>query len=273
MQEWDRKMKKTLAFFSVSIKNFSAYRGATYVYFATSLFHIGVALFVWLAAENQVFPSYTKAELVGYYLVLLFVNWFVNWSMFTSVYRDIYSGDIQKDLIRPYSYFAAGFGQAAGFKLFSSITFLVGVIFIYYVFLLFKAPISIPPLSLERLPFFLLSLAFAIVLNYSFRFVLSILAFWLTEIQFVDYAYYTIFPFLSGDIFPITFLPPIVQEFNRFLPFRYQLSFPIEILFHKVSGSEMYFGFGVSVVWLVVFYALYKYIWRKGSRAYMAFGH
>src|SRR6185369_4576904 len=195
-------MKTIIAFMQTSLKNFAAYRGATYIYFITSLFQIGVALLVWLAAENQSFPSYTKAELIGYYLVMIFVNWFVNWSMFTSVYRDIYSGDIQKDLIRPYSYFAAGFGQAAGFKIFSSITFFVGALCIYYLFVFFKAPISIPALSLTLLPAFLLSFVFAILLNYTFRFVLGILAFWLTEIRFVDYAYYTIFPFLSGDIFP-----------------------------------------------------------------------
>lgn len=256
-----------------SLKNFTAYRGATYIYFIMSIFHLGVALLVWLAAQNQNFPSYTKAELIGYYVVLLFLDWFVNWSMFTQVANDIKDGNIQKDLIRPYSYFTSMFGMAAGFKLYTSVTFFIGTVLIYYLLTSTHMPVSIPSIPLAMLPFLILSIVIAILISFTFRFALALFAFWFTEVRFIDFFYMTVSPLLSGDILPLAFFPIAVQQVNVFLPFRYQLSFPVEMMFGKLNQGEIFLGLGISLCWLLFFYLLYKFLWSKGAKSYMAFGH
>jgi ABC-2 type transport system permease protein len=265
-------MKSFWSFLSISVKNQSVYYGAMYVYFVSALFHTGVALLIWLFAQNTQYAGYSKPELLGYYVLVLFLSTFNGWYVFGAIAQQISEGDILPYMLRPTSYLKAWFAIEAGFKLISTIIFLVGTIAITAIFLYFKAPISFPQLSLTDLLIFLPSIVCGILTTFLFTYMLGLLAFWFTEVQFVDYIYFTIVPFLSGDIVPLTFFPSFIQKMNVFLPFRYQMSFSLEILFHKIQGPDIAFGYLISFLWISVLFLLTKVAWKNGTKAYMAFG-
>jgi ABC-type uncharacterized transport system permease subunit len=50
------------------------------------------------------------------------------------------------------------------------------------------------------------------------------------------------------------------------------MSFVLEIMMHKIDGVELAKGFLISILWIVFYLFLAKYVWKKGTRAYMAFG-
>lgn len=265
-------MKQILTFFQMSFKNQSAYRGAMYVYFVSTLFHLGVTLLIWLSAQNQVYAGYTKPEILGYYLVLMFIDTLIGWYVFNPIAQEIRNGEVLTHLLKPVSYMKVWFGLEAGFKAVGSIIYLIGTVIISMLFLTMRIPVSVPAQTFGHLVIIALSFVNAIMLSFTLTFLLGLLAFWLTETQFIDFAYFTIIPFLSGDIVPTSFLPQAVQQINVFLPFRYQMSFPLEIIFHKLDASQIVTGFLVSVVWFSIYMLMYRVLWKYGTRAYMAFG-
>ena len=60
-------MKDFLGIFIIHLKTSSS-RGYGGIFLGT-LFHIGVAILVWLNAQNTQFSGYTKPELLTYYLL------------------------------------------------------------------------------------------------------------------------------------------------------------------------------------------------------------
>lgn len=257
----------------MSAKNQASYRGASLVFFFSLLFHVAVALFLWLSASNANYPIFTKPQLIGYFVLLLFFDWSLNLSMFSSTTRDIRNGDILKELMMPYSYFIALFARGAGFKAMSSILFLLGTVIVAILIVLAHAPLELPHPTAQTVVLALMASAIAMFANFTIRFCMGICAFWLTDVTFLDMTYYTIFPFLSGEIIPVAFLPAVVQRVNDWLPFRYQLSFPIELLYQKLNNQQIFQGFAVGITWCILYYLLYKFLWKRGSKAYTAFGH
>jgi ABC-2 type transport system permease protein len=77
---------------------------------------------------------------------------------------------------------------------------------------------------------------------------------------------------LGGMLAPLDVFPPTVAAIARYLPFRYMLSFPVEMLLGKASLSDVLIGFGIIVFWVIAFAALARFLWQRGLRQFGAFG-
>ena len=63
-----------------------------------------------------------------------------------------------------------------------------------------------------------------------------------------------------------------LAEVARVLPFHALLGFPVELLVGRLSLVEALHGVALQLGWLAVFGALAAVLWRRGLRAYGAFG-
>jgi len=77
---------------------------------------------------------------------------------------------------------------------------------------------------------------------------------------------------LSGNLAPLDLFPAPIPQLSVYLPFRYTLSFPVEILLGRVSGDQLWLGFAVQSLWLLATIVLYRVLWTRGLRQYSAFG-
>ncbi|KPD01042.1 hypothetical protein LR69_00823 [Geobacillus sp. BCO2] len=116
----------------------------------------------------------------------------------------------------------------------------------------------------------------AVVLGAALRFLLSyscgLLAFWVTKVAAVYGVIDVISLFLSGRIAPLEMLPPVLREWSEWLPFRYMISFPIEIATGVAGGEEMVRGFAVAAGWMALFVAGLQWLWKAGMRKNQAVG-
>jgi viologen exporter family transport system permease protein len=76
---------------------------------------------------------------------------------------------------------------------------------------------------------------------------------------------------LSGGIVPLALLPVALQGFLAVQPFRFMLSFPLEVLLGTTRGSVAT-GFAWQAGWLAVFAGGAAALWRVGLRGYQAAG-
>ena len=77
---------------------------------------------------------------------------------------------------------------------------------------------------------------------------------------------------LSGYLVPLDLFPQAVQRIALALPFRFLLSFPVELMLGKHGRGESFALLGAQ--WLYVAFALLatNLVWRAGLRRYSAYG-
>lgn len=78
--------------------------------------------------------------------------------------------------------------------------------------------------------------------------------------------------FLSGRIAPLGLLPPQLREWSEWLPFRYMISFPIEIATGAADGGELARGFAIAAGWMMALIGALQWLWKAGMRKNQAVG-
>jgi ABC-2 type transport system permease protein len=119
---------------------------------------------------------------------------------------------------------------------------------------------------------FLASLVLAIALNFMIFYCISAISFWIVEIGFLFEGIRITTVLLSGGIFPLEVFGETFQQVMSLLPFKYTVSFPINILTGKIPPGEIGLGLVVQCVWIGLCMLLAGYLWRLGSKRYVAVG-
>jgi ABC-2 type transport system permease protein len=98
------------------------------------------------------------------------------------------------------------------------------------------------------------------------------LAFWLTETDALHSLLWAGLFIGGGQGIPLSFFSASVRGVLEMLPFAYIFSFPLEIFSGKLSVEEMIFGILKQLAWILLLALLYKFLWKRGTRAYQSFG-
>jgi ABC-2 type transport system permease protein len=77
---------------------------------------------------------------------------------------------------------------------------------------------------------------------------------------------------LSGYLIPLDLFPRAVRSLSLALPFRFQLSYPIELMLGRWSRGEALELLAAQWAYVAVFFVLTRVAWRSGLRHYAAYG-
>ena len=118
--------------------------------------------------------------------------------------------------------------------------------------------------------------AIAIVMGAVIAFSLDVaegsLAFWLDDVSGLIRARGLLTAVLAGGVVPLALMPEWAQGFLMAQPFRYILSFPLEVLLGDLSGSEITYGLALQVMYTTLFVIGARWLWSTGKRSYSAVG-
>ena len=109
-------------------------------------------------------------------------------------------------------------------------------------------------------------------MRFYWEWALAMVAFWTTRIDAMNQAYIVTTLFFSGRLAPLDLFPQVVQRVADFLPFRWMLAFPVELLLGRVTPRELLMGLGAQLFWLFAGYLFMQLIYRAGIKRYAAFG-
>jgi ABC-2 type transport system permease protein len=118
------------------------------------------------------------------------------------------------------------------------------------------------------LPAFFLAYALRFLLAY----VLALLAFWSQRADALLSLNDTLVFLFAGQVAPIALLPGVLQAAALWLPYRYMLSFPVELLLGGMSQNQVLAGFAGQLGWLLAAFMLHQLVWKRGLRHYTAVG-
>ncbi len=226
-----------------------------------------IYLFVWAtAAGDGAIAGFTRGEFVAYYLTLIVVNQFtfttVNWTVGDGI-RDGYMNMV---LLRPLPPVTDALASELAGKA---------------IFLLFDLPVVIV-LALALQPALHLTLAGALaavpalllaaLLRFFAGYGLALLALWATRADALLALHDSLIFLLAGQVAPVALLPGIIGDAASWLPFRFMVSFPIEVLTGRLGGGDLLAGFALQIGWLALAMVVALLVWRAGIRRYAAVG-
>ena len=239
-------------YWHLAVKSFQknlAYRAANLAGIATNTFFGAIYILIYQAlyvGRDQV-GGLTLAETVTYAIIaqslLNTMSAFGNNELSDAVVK----GTITTDLSRPvdfYLYWAAiDFGRAVYYMIFRGIpVFLLGALFFGIV----------RPASPEQWLLFVLTVAFGIMISFTFRFITNSLAFWTSDARGAVYLANTLILFFAGFIVPLRFFPPALQAVANALPFGGLAQLPIDVYLGKLTIPELGAELAQQLAWLVV---------------------
>lgn len=243
------------------------YRAGFLIYMINSVAAPSIALLVWLTVQESATLPLGRSELVTYFLLMCVVSMLT--STWTAEYlaEDIRTGGLSKYLLRP-APMVHQVGNNVGEKIVK-----LGLILplVVLVSLAFQADLQLPSDPVRWLCF-AVALVLAGALNLLVDFLLGSTAFFLLDVSGVIALEGLLAGLLAGRFVPLSFFPPEMAPALAAQPWRYLLSFPLEIVTGVLSPEEIGWGFGMQLAYLGGLAVVLRLVWRRGLRGYAATG-
>jgi ABC-2 type transport system permease protein len=261
-------MKKLLAIIRIYTLDALTYRGDVFIFTLTGTIHPFILLIIWLAViASGGNPPLNRQEFLLYYFAVLIIKvWTTAWHA-REWSAKIRLGELSPYLLKPASFQFFLLGNNIGEKLLKSF-YLIPIIFLAGLAL----NVNPPQPSLWTILLLIVSWLLAAVLTFTIELSILLTTFWLDDIESLDnFVVFSSYIF-SGQFIPLIAFPPVIQSISLFLPFRYILSFPVEIFTNRLIGLNIAAGLGLQIFWCIVMIFLCRILWKKGLVRYSAVG-
>jgi ABC-2 type transport system permease protein len=260
-------LAKYAALMRRSIAAMFEYRASLVIWMLVNVMPL-VMLAVWFSlSEGGPVAGYTQSDFVSYYLLITLVRQLTNvWVIYELDY-DIRHGDLSIKLLHPlnplHDYLATNLAD----KVFRVIVLIPLAILAWLIFPTIHYDVT--PMTLAL---FVITLGMAWFIRFMSQYIFGLLAFWVSDTMTLNDIWFALSEMLGGMIAPLALFPKDVATVADFLPFRFMLSFPVEIMSGRLAMSDLAMGLVTMVVWVVLTVVLYRWVWRKGIKQFSAFG-
>lgn len=251
----------------VAVAGHVAYRAEMTIWILTTLLPL-IMLAIWsaLATDGPV-AGFGETELARYFVAVLiarqltgaWVVWELNW--------EIRTGKLSSQLLRPFhplANYAIWMITALPFRL-AVLTPLVALL------VWWRPDLAVLPSPLA-LAAFCVSIAMAWTLNFLIQSAFGCLSFWVDKSDGLFGVWFSVWALLSGYIAPIALLPDWVAGATYWLPFRYTLALPAELLGGFRDPATVLPELALQAAWVGAAALVVRLLWARGLRRYGAFG-
>jgi len=245
-----------------------AYRAEMIVWILTTTMPL-VMLSLWTSvAEEAPFRAYTQADFVAYYLGALIVrNLTSNWVAW-QIGEEIRMGTLSMRLLRPVHPFT---GYLSTHLAAIPLRALVVLPVVVVLFLTDGRDVVITDPA--RLALFALALAGAWLLTFGTFVTIGALAFFLEKSTSLVEVYFGLFMLLSGYLVPLDLMPGWLGQVSTWLPFRYMLGTPVELLIGRMPDvGTAAAAVAAQWTWATIMLGAGTLVWRAGIRRFEAYG-
>ena len=266
------RIEKYISVFNIGIQNTFVYRWNYFLRALFGLIPLAGTVFLWSAVFKERgggLQGWDYASMIYYYLLTILVSNLVTptedeWQ----IAADIREGQINALLTKPMSYLAYRFSIFLSGRLVYTFVTLPPIALIFFYF---RDYVVLPTDPLTYV-FATVSTLMAALIQFFITYSLAMWAFWILEISTIVFIVYSFEYFLGGQMFPIDIMPPAVYAVMKFLPFYYELFFPVAIFLGRFNGTELARGFAIQTGWLLLTWAWANFMWKRGLGHYQAVG-
>lgn len=262
-----------LSAFKMEWRNILSYRFDFWVNFVgTSLIQFGVAYSLWSSvfskSEITSIKGMSFQMLMLYYVLAPLALRATSGLVMRFMFDDIYTGGLNKYLLYPLSYIHFKLVTQYANTLFYLLQFLL-------VFVLFRIFFPLPAevtINIGNSLIFIVAILAGSYLYFMLASIFEMVSFWADNIWSLMVMLRFVISLFGGLMLPLRLFPEWSHQILNLLPFRYLVSFPIQIFFGQLSSAQIFSGFGVTFVWSVILTFAVKVIWGRGNKQYSGIG-
>lgn len=220
---------------------------------------------VWVQAAQEGQFGLSPLDFIRYFMAVFLVRQFsVVWVIW-EFEREILEGKLSFRLLQPldpgWHHFASHFAER-----FARLPF--AVILVALFFALYPQAIWVP--SLPTALFFLLTVFLSFTLRFVMQYTFAMFAFWTERASAIEQFWFLFYLFLSGMVAPLEIFPPLLRQIVQWTPFPYMIHFPASILIGLPVDVAQ--GILATLGWIAIFFAINRWLWRRGLKQYSGMG-
>ena len=244
---------------SKGIMQFATYRTNIFSGIVSALFMLGARYALWVAlfATGNV-GDVTLTETMTYFVVLDILMVWTTSNFGSRIGGDIRSGDIAQALIRPRTYHYQLLSGLHSEAVISTLTSCLPILIAAAVFIGI-----LPPVSAGAFAVFILAALLGGVIYILVDLIISYSAFWLMDYWYISWYKRALFTLFGGTVLPLWFYPRWLQDVSGVLPFQFALFMPLEVYLGRIYGVNILSLLGMQVTWIVLLFALERFVWSR----------
>lgn len=241
------------------------YRGDVFIWTLTEAITPLIALAIWFTVTTQGNAVVSPRDTLTYYiLAMLMMTATASWVSYFLT-EEILDGQLVKYLVRPVSAF---WPQITDNLITKSLRLAIPIPAVIIIFALFPQWFSSSIYDHSRIALAILSIALGATIAFIVDSILATFAFWLEDVHQIIGYHYLLWTIGSGVLIPYIFLPQTIKTILSFLPYRYIVSAPIEILVASSSNTPATTLIAIQIVWIIGLILLLRLLWQKGLKRY-----
>jgi ABC-2 type transport system permease protein len=244
-----------------------AYRAEMLIWMlSTTMPLVMLALWSAVAADAPV-GRFGQAEFNAYYLIMFIVRQLTGaWAAWEMNY-EVRTGALARRLLRPVSPIATyAVENLAALPLRSLVAVPIAVIALFAVG---REAVSGDGAVWALVPLALLG---GWTITFLFNIAIGALSLYTeSSLKLMD-VYFTLFALLSGYLIPVELFPPLLRTGVEWLPFRFQVGLPVELMTGGHSFQAALGWLAVQWAWVAVLGAVTWALWRGGLKRFAAYG-
>jgi ABC-2 type transport system permease protein len=221
---------------------------------------------VWIEAGQAGKFELSSAQFAQYFIAVWIVRQFTIVWVIYEFERQVVTGELTPWLLQPMDPAWRHVARHVSERL-TRIPFLIVILAVF--FILVPSARFVPGLVDIVKGSVLIVLAFA--LRFLMQYTFALLAFWTERASSIENLWFLIYMFLGGMMAPLDVYPEGVKQVADWTPFPYLVYYPAHILLGDASGSFWQSILAISA-WLLVFYVINRWLWRKALKHYSAMG-
>jgi len=243
-------LKSIIALGKMQFKQYNIYKSNFYLWTLTILVEVVVYIFVWQAIYNQtaISSEFELSQMITYYILVASISSFACWGINEDMAYSIRSGNINKELLNPISYFQYYFGMNLGEMAFA---FVIGIA-TFIVCSIFWAVTL--PVNVGYFIIFFIVILLGIPVTFFLQMIVGTVGFYSSSIWGMQILRKSVISIFSGIIAPITLFPQWFQKLSELLPFKDLIYTPINIWLGQLSINEIIFVIIKLIIWGVILY-------------------
>lgn len=259
-----------LAVIKAYFKIILTYRGMLLIHGIRLLLLPVVLASAWLSVEKTASNPYSDSDYLLYYLLVPVIMNLTDSRIVFKFSLAVKDGSLNRELLKP-------FPPLMGYLLESvannalQLFYLLPFSFVFWLFV--RDRIVLAHLTPSLLLFFVAAVIVGWLARLAISGSIALLSFWIEDVTTLNLILNGgIWALLGGMIVPVATFPDKIRYVAELLPYRYMLSFPIEIFSGHLAMTEIYRGFATVTFWIILFAIIMRITWKSGLKSYTAYG-
>lgn len=246
------------------------YRGMFILWGLRMIMVPGIIVLAWLSVKKAPSNPFSDADYLLYYLMMPMLLTLVECRTIHTIPEEIRDGSLSRNLIKPFNPLWMSIFEHLSRKTLQ-LAYMLPIVLLIGLALNDRLPDA--GLSINHIGIVLVAVVLAIILRFVMTTVLALTGFWIEHVETLHLVVNAgAFGLLGGMIVPLETLPDRLKPVVYFFPFRYSLSFPLELLRGRLGAEQTILGMLIAAAWILVFFIVGKILWKRGLRVYSSYG-